>query len=79
MSRQPYLQHQQMVSKQRRVAAAAFEKSLVQRGIVPDTSKLILNRVRLPLAVIGAVLLAMLVGVTTLLFNFILFNQLIHI
>ena len=79
MSQEPISDRQQRFLEQHRVAAEAFEQSLVRRGIVPDTNKLILCRARLPLQVIGGVLLAMMVGITTLVFNFILFNKLIHI
>ncbi|MAE64876.1 MAG: hypothetical protein CMJ18_11460 [Phycisphaeraceae bacterium] len=61
------------------VAVESFERSLVTSGRVPDVRRLPMRWMRPVFVVIGAVLLALMVSVTAILLNFIIFNMVIHV
>ena len=60
-------------------AVEEFEKELMRKNLIPDTDELLLRKYKVQLEYTGGVFLAMFISVFSVLFNFILFNLIIHI
>lgn len=61
------------------IAIESFQRRLVERGLVPDPSRLPHKRMRLALRVLVALVLALNVAALALLGNFIVFNMMLHV
>jgi hypothetical protein len=73
------LQIQRILKAERLQAVQDYEKNLVEQNIIPDTRKLLMNRIKRPAQYLGALILGVLISLVTLLGNFYIFNTVIHI
>ena len=60
-------------------AAIEFERILVEQGKVPDTNKMLLQWVRIPLQYLGALILAFSISSIAIFINFFIFTKIFHI
>jgi hypothetical protein len=80
MERRPAHPGRGRESRQRRARALQdFERSLVERNLVPDASRLVTRRFGGALQVLAAIALGILLGTASILINLFLFTKLLHL
>ncbi len=67
------------LAEERLQAVEAYQRLLVERGLVPDASRLIIRKSGRLLAALGAIFLGVVTSFLSIVVTFLIFNSLFHI